>query len=66
MSLALDWYERGPQCMNCGQRVLDAEVKFSEHGVMFSGICKSEICRKLPPGGNPFMIAFSNSGREEE
>ena len=52
--------------MNCGERVLDAEVKFSEHGVMFSGICKSEICRKLPPGGNPFMIAFSNSGREEE
>jgi hypothetical protein len=65
MSLALDWWENGPQCLNCGERVMDAEKILSEHGVLFRGICRSAVCIKLPPGGNPFTIAFSKSGEEE-
>jgi hypothetical protein len=65
MSMALDWYENGPKCMNCGERVMDAERILSEEGLVLKGICKSTTCRKLPPGGNPFMYMWS-SGDEEE
>ena len=62
--MALDYYMNGPQCMNCGERVLDAERILSDEGVAFEGICKSIVCRELPPGGNPFTYIFSK-GEEE-
>lgn len=65
MSLALDWYENGPQCMNCGERVLDAEKILTTEGVLFRGICRSLTCMTLPPGGNPFTVMFSKSEEEE-
>ena len=65
MTVALDWYKNGPPCLNCGERVLDAETILGESGVVFKGMCKSETCRKLPPGGNPFMFMISSVGEEE-
>ena len=53
------WMEDGPPCMNCGERVPDAEIIPGKDGVAFKGICKSTICRELPPGGNPFMYLVS-------
>ena len=65
MSMALDWYENGPKCMNCGERVLDAEKILDEDGLVLKGMCKSKTCIKLPPGGNPFMYIFSDGDDEE-
>jgi len=45
--------------MNCGERVPDAEIIPGKDGIAFKGICKSTICRELPPGGNPFMYLVS-------
>jgi hypothetical protein len=64
MNTALDWYKNGPPCLNCGKRVLDAEVILGETGVVFKGMCKSKLCRRLPPGGNPFMY-IADKGEEE-
>ena len=64
MNTALDWYKNGPPCLNCGERVLDAEVVLGDSGVSFKGMCKSKTCRSLPPGGNPFMFIVSK-GEEE-
>jgi len=58
-----DWVELGPPCMNCGERVPppDSEIIVNSEdpdkvtGIIFKGMCRSKICRKLPPGGNPFM-----------
>jgi hypothetical protein len=67
MSMAYDWWVNGPQCLNCGERVLDAEKILDENGVVFKGMCKSKVCIELPPGGNPFMHIMTNSkGQEEE
>jgi hypothetical protein len=51
-----DWIENGPPCLNCGERVPDAE-RFGNppDGIGWRGICRSRTCRELPPGGNPFM-----------
>ena len=65
MSLALDWWDNGPQCMNCGERVLDAEKILTEDGVIFRGKCRSDACLKLPPKGNPFIYQFSKGDEEE-
>ena len=54
-----DWIDDGPPCMNCGERVPDAEIIPGKDGIAFKGICKSTICRDLPPGGNPFMYLVS-------
>ena len=54
-----DWIDDGPPCMNCGERVPDAEIIPGKDGIAFKGICKSNICRELPPGGNPFMYLVS-------
>jgi len=63
---AVDWVMKGPPCMNCGERVLDAEVIHSPgEGVVFTGLCKSEVCRVLPPGGNPFTYILSRGDEEE-
>jgi len=53
-----DWIDNGPPCLNCGERVPDAEVIASKKGVAFKGMCKSKVCRILPPGGNPFIFAL--------
>lgn len=66
MNAAEDWFMNGPPCMNCGERVLDAEKIISPgEGIIFKGICKSEVCRVLPPGGNPFMYILSKGDEEE-
>jgi len=52
--------------MNCGERVLDAEQIHSPgEGFVFKGMCKSVVCRVLPPGGNPFMYILSKGDEEE-
>ena len=63
-SIAWDWYKNGPTCLNCGERVPEAHKILGENALIFHGICKSETCKKLPPGGNPFHIILS--GGEEE
>lgn len=55
----LEWIRDGPPCMNCGESVPDAVVGISEAGVIFQGMCKSEVCSELPPGGNPFSYMLS-------
>ena len=64
MNVALDWYKNGPPCLNCGERILDAQTILGDDGVIFKGMCKSKTCQKLPPGGNPFMFMISK-GEEE-
>lgn len=63
---AHDWYINGPPCLNCGERVSqsDYQAVFSMDGIVFEGKCRSSICRKLPPGGNPFTFILSR-GEEE-
>jgi len=52
--------------MNCGERVLEAKQTHSPgEGFVFEGICKSEVCKLLPPGGNPFMYILSKGDEEE-
>jgi len=65
MNAAEDWFLNGPPCMNCGQRVVDAEKIISEEGIVFRGMCKSVVCRVLPPGGNPFTYILSKGDEEE-
>jgi len=61
-----DWIELGPPCMNCGERIEDCEILLNAEdlnkvtGVIFRGMCRSNICRKLPPGGNPFMYSLGS------
>ena len=55
-----DWIDNGPPCLNCGQRVPEAEMIASKNGFAWKGMCKSDICVKLPPGGNPFMFMLSD------
>jgi len=66
MNAAEDWWLNGPPCMNCGERVLEAKQTHSPgEGFVFEGICKSEVCKLLPPGGNPFMYILSKGDEEE-
>jgi len=65
MNLAWDWYKNGPTCLNCGERVPDAQTILGEQALIFHGMCKSMTCQKLPPGGNPFHIILSKGGEEE-
>jgi len=51
--------------MNCGERVLDSEKNVSQKGIVFTGMCKSVVCRVLPPGGNPFTYILSKGDEEE-
>jgi len=66
MADVTDWIELGPPCMNCGERVKDFEILVNAEdpdkvtGVIFKGMCQSKICRKLPPGGNPFMYSLGS------
>jgi len=60
MNMAEDWYLNGPKCLNCGERVLDAERILSETTLIIRGMCKSKVCIKLPPGGNPFMYSWGD------
>ena len=55
-----DWIDNGPPCLNCGERVPEAEVIRSRRGVAWRGMCRSPVCIKLPPGGNPFMFMVSD------
>ena len=64
MNTALDWHTHGPPCLNCGERVRDAQTILGENDVIFKGLCKSKICKRLPPGGNPFLYQLSK-GEEE-
>ena len=64
MNTALDWYTNGPPCLYCGERVEDAKTIVGLDGVIFKGMCKSETCKKLPPGGNPFIFMIEK-GEEE-
>jgi len=41
-----------------GRDLLNAEDLNKVTGVIFRGMCRSKICRKLPPGGNPFMYSL--------
>lgn len=53
----IDWIENGFPCMNCGKQVPESFVACDdENGAIFKGICKSDVCRNLPPGGNPFWV----------
>ena len=60
------WIEKGFQCLNCGEHVPNScktfnslsEIKEVE-AIIFEGICKSDLCRQLPPGGNPFQVIIS-------
>jgi len=65
MNVALDWYDNGPPCLNCGERVLDATIVLGDDGVVFEGLCRSKKCKKLPPGGNPFTFIISRGDEEE-
>jgi len=65
MNAAEDWFLNGPPCMNCGERVVDAEKIISDEGIIFRGMCKSAVCKVLPPGGNPFTYILSKGDEEE-
>jgi len=65
MNAAEDWFLHGPPCMNCGERVLDSEKNVSQKGIVFTGMCKSVVCRVLPRGGNPFTYILSKGDEEE-
>ena len=54
-----DLVTNGWKCLNCGERVKDGHVRISEFAIDFSGICRSETCRVLPPGGNPYCVVIS-------
>ena len=60
-----DWYKNGPPCLNCGERVPECEKILGKDGIVFRGMCKSDKCKELPPGGNPFMFILSRSEEEE-
>ena len=56
----MDWVRNGTPCLNCGERVEDAINILSDDGIIFQGLCTSEVCRELPPGGNPFLFMLSD------
>lgn len=66
MNAAEDWYQNGPPCMNCGERVTDAKIILDDDGIVFTGLCKSKVCIKLPPGGNPFTYILSKGDDNAE
>ena len=50
--------EEGWRCLNCGERVPDS-CSFTDDGkIVCGGICQSDVCRNLPPGGNPFYVVI--------
>lgn len=54
-----DAVELGWKCLNCGERVPNSCKWLDEKKIVFSGLCRSDTCRKLPPGGNPFEVVIS-------
>ena len=56
-----EWLEKGWRCLNCGEHVPGScrIVEMVDGAKMVcDGKCTSEVCRKLPPGGNPFMVVL--------
>ena len=57
------WLEDGWRCLNCGEHVPDScfivfDEKKDISKFMCQGICRSDTCRELPPGGNPFYVVI--------
>ena len=49
---------KGWRCLYCGENVPNS-CKLSADGIVCGGMCRSETCRHLPPGGNPFHVVIS-------
>lgn len=50
--------EKGWRCLNFGEHVPDS-CSFTDDGnIECGGICQSDVCRQLPPGGNPFYVVI--------
>ncbi len=50
--------DRGWRCLNCGAHVPESCKLISETKIVFEGMCQSDTCEKLPPGGNPFFVVI--------
>lgn len=56
-----EWLDKGWRCLKCGEHVPNScRIMNTVHGAKFvcDGKCTSEVCRELPPGGNPFYVVI--------
>lgn len=56
-----EWLNHGWRCLNCGEHVPNScRIIETNHGTKFvcDGVCMSETCVELPPGGNPFYVVI--------
>ncbi len=53
---------KGWRCLNCGENVPNSCQVTDRHemvqAIVCHGICRSETCKELPPGGNPFHVVI--------
>ena len=49
---------KGWRCLNCGEHVPDSCHFTSDGKIECGGMCQSDTCRQLPPGGNPFYVVI--------
>lgn len=50
---------KGWRCLYCGENVPDSCDFTVDGNVVCGGMCRSDTCRQLPPGGNPFHVVIS-------